>query len=734
MIKGTIAATQSVRGTLKDIPSLDKTLSKDGYAADAKAVGEALKIIDDIVVSPLKTWSSQKISTEIANAHPSVVDNIPDVSGDDIIVFTTDDFELPFSNRFGDKIVNDADAYRGKAAKLTGISRVGEKHNGLNIGRYPLPLRLVNPDKTWDGISYLGVGDLITDGKYRLYKIDNVAPIKRDYYETMYMFNDESLQIPSFAERLAEYKDKEIDVYISMKITGDITFADTINLPVFYIDRIIVTNGAKELFPGTGASRPPIVVAPSRPGCYKVKYANEDEWINPSMDVGSEFKTTDRLHNEALYKKSDAIGTVFSRKENETQWRSSPTVISSFGEYTTLADFITNGMGNSSYVICYTDTMLSDFPDMSSLDTSDSYTWCIEIFKSGVHSEGHPDVAEIKATAIERLLTGEYSTGRWNALYNLMYSDRINWKQVPTESIDYPGCYHRMVTEDTCSICGKVIDAQEVITTIDDIPKAHLIGENRNYTVFSAANRVADAEAYQGYAGEVVVYGAELNIKHMYYNGNWSEEPTENLVGVLSLADMASKEGYNVYEFTYTVPKNGYTFMLDSLRAESFGMYDLGEYYMSRYFGTDWVGKTVKVYVSMKVVDFRYYYRVYVDRMRVASVCQPGISTEWINPPMIAGEEYRTTERFEGKPVYTQLIDCGNLAPIGESLWIEHGISMKKVVRCEGSIGNISIPTYGKNDIYGICGNIKGIEIFCEKAQYAPELMKATATLWYIKD
>lgn len=42
-IKGTVAGAQSVRGAMKDIPPLDKTLTKDNYAADAKAVGEALE-------------------------------------------------------------------------------------------------------------------------------------------------------------------------------------------------------------------------------------------------------------------------------------------------------------------------------------------------------------------------------------------------------------------------------------------------------------------------------------------------------------------------------------------------------------------------------------------------------------------------------------------------------------------------------------------------------------------
>ena len=34
---------------------------------------------------------------------------------------------------------------------------------------------------------------------------------------------------------------------------------------------------------------------------------------------------------------------------------------------------------------------------------------------------------------------------------------------------------------------------------------------------------------------------------------------------------------------------------------------------------------------------------------------------EWVNPPMEVGVEYRTTERFKGKAVYTMAVDCGKL-------------------------------------------------------------------------
>ena len=39
-----------------------------------------------------------------------------------------------------------------------------------------------------------------------------------------------------------------------------------------------------------------------------------------------------------------------------------------------------------------------------------------------------------------------------------------------------------------------------------------------------------------------------------------------------------------------------------------------------------------------------------------------GSTVEWVNPPMYIGVEYRTTERYDGKPVYVKLVDCGVMA------------------------------------------------------------------------
>lgn len=39
---------------------------------------------------------------------------------------------------------------------------------------------------------------------------------------------------------------------------------------------------------------------------------------------------------------------------------------------------------------------------------------------------------------------------------------------------------------------------------------------------------------------------------------------------------------------------------------------------------------------------------------------------EWVNPPMVMNTSYRTTERWEGKPVYVALVDLGNM-PDGQT-------------------------------------------------------------------
>lgn len=48
---------------------------------------------------------------------------------------------------------------------------------------------------------------------------------------------------------------------------------------------------------------------------------------------------------------------------------------------------------------------------------------------------------------------------------------------------------------------------------------------------------------------------------------------------------------------------------------------------------------------------------------------------EFVNPPLVLGVEYRTTERYLGKPVYVKVVDCGKFPAPGTSKMVAHGIS-----------------------------------------------------------
>jgi hypothetical protein len=106
--------------------------------------------------------------------------------------------------------------------------------------------------------------------------------------------------------------------------------------------------------------------------------------------------------------------------------------------------------------------------------------------------------------------------------------------------------------------------------------------------------------------------------------------------------------------------------------------------------------------------------------------------TEWINPPMILGTEYRTIERWNGKVVYVKLVDCGML-PNNSTKTVTHGASASQIVRCLGQcLGNHTpIPRDwrgGKISIFADRINI----LITTNVDYSDQL--AYAQIWYTKD
>ena len=104
---------------------------------------------------------------------------------------------------------------------------------------------------------------------------------------------------------------------------------------------------------------------------------------------------------------------------------------------------------------------------------------------------------------------------------------------------------------------------------------------------------------------------------------------------------------------------------------------------------------------------------------------------EYPDPPMYLGEEYRTTGRWQGQPVYTKLIDFGAL-PNSTTKSVAHGISVARVLRAEGQVSN--------GQAFPICGaafyNIAlraGTTHIDISTDYNYSAYSATVQLWYTK-
>ena len=88
--------------------------------------------------------------------------------------------------------------------------------------------------------------------------------------------------------------------------------------------------------------------------------------------------------------------------------------------------------------------------------------------------------------------------------------------------------------------------------------------------------------------------------------------------------------------------------------------------------------------------------------------------TEWVNPPMILGVEYRTTERYQGKPVYVMSVNAENL-PVASIKTVDLATTAR-IFECNGYINvnnYMTIPARNINggseyiDVYGEYNHIK---------------------------
>lgn len=112
-------------------------------------------------------------------------------------------------------------------------------------------------------------------------------------------------------------------------------------------------------------------------------------------------------------------------------------------------------------------------------------------------------------------------------------------------------------------------------------------------------------------------------------------------------------------------------------------------------FGTGFgVGRLYQRDSSYGGLDVAIYGYRFLHKAKTAGVWQPW---EWVNPPMQTGVEYRTTERFWGRPVYYKIVDCGQIA---DNKQVEHGIAnMRDCISFQGLRGGLPMPSISNNNL-----------------------------------
>lgn len=117
--------------------------------------------------------------------------------------------------------------------------------------------------------------------------------------------------------------------------------------------------------------------------------------------------------------------------------------------------------------------------------------------------------------------------------------------------------------------------------------------------------------------------------------------------------------------------------------------------------------------------------------VKSAGVWQP---LDWINPPMKLGVEYRTTERYLGKPVYVQVVDCGK-CPESALKSVAHGINnilhmLSCVAEAYNSVGYTStIPQdhviSGASVVRSASANATNINVYSNNSDLATYIIYA---------
>lgn len=276
VIKGTISAEQAVRGKLRDVPYLDNTLTKEGYSADAKAVGDALDkkavgkayLASNTDLNTVTTSGMYRLGGSLVNAPSgaSYGQLLVIHGGGDSIAQIAFDFTMArmWVRTGAPADVGGAGTWTDwvqcyTTAKKPTASDVGAAPSGYGLGESQARVASTGDNGNYDADT------IRSSGVYRA----KAGTPNGNWWTILH---------------IAHTADYAIQYGFAYQGLADVT-TGTVVQRVFY-------NGTWQSW----------------------------EYINPPMTTGVEYRTTKRYKDSAVYEKVDTNGNILWRKDGESQW------------------------------------------------------------------------------------------------------------------------------------------------------------------------------------------------------------------------------------------------------------------------------------------------------------------------------------------------------------------------------------------------------------------------------
>lgn len=167
--------------------------------------------------------------------------------------------------------------------------------------------------------------------------------------------------------------------------------------------------------------------------------------------------------------------------------------------------------------------------------------------------------------------------------------------------------------------------------------------------------------------------GGILTVQHSYNNGGPSS---------LKLLVTSSEEGSSLKCIEYT---NYSASAITNARIVSNAS---GLYCIDVYYNVDGLNTAAIDFISTGLDEAKGQVPVYIGADdTLPSGENLKVTMEYLNPPLVLGVEYRTTERFLGKPVYVKVVNCGDFVADKTVSWTD---TLSEVI----GIAGINVSSY----------------------------------------